>query len=249
MDRHPTAASDHHYHALPGTYVTGTVTFSGLAWDNGAFFSPVFEEQDSKTAGIELSFDGGVTWQTANNWQPVAPDPDRFIADRKWEYTWTVPNGLDATTIPVRVRATDNAGNFRSEIITVTLDTAPPRPFTPVFNLPQGMYMDQGELITGDWAPSLDGSGWVTGTAVVENGNGTISLFANSGYHVEDAGSEGAPVGFRFGVRDEAENVVYNEFGPWKGGDVAGRPPDYPEWAGFQYLERDGFLILRTMNG
>ena len=229
---------------LPGTYVTGTVTFSGLAWDNGAFFSSVFEETDSKTAGIELSFDGGVTWQTAVNWQPVAPDPDRFIADRKWEYTWTVPNGLDATTIPVRVRATDNAGNFRSEIITVTLDTAPPRAFTPVFNLPQGMYMDKGELITGDWAPSLDGSGWVTGTAVVENGNGTISLFANSGYHVEDAGSEGAPVGFRFGVRDEAENVVYNEFGPWKGGDVAGRPPDYPEWAGFQYLERDGFLDI-----
>lgn len=229
---------------IPGTYVTGTVTFTGLAWDNGAFFSPVFEEQDSKTAGIELSFDGGVTWQTAVNWQPVAPDPDRFIADRKWEYTWTVPTGLDATTIPVRVRATDNAGNFRSEVITVTLDTAPPRAFTPLFNLPQGLFMDQGELITGDWGPSLDGSGWVTGTSVVENGNGTISLFPKPDYHVEDVGSEGIPVDFRFGVRDEAENVVYDDFGSWKGGDVAGRPPDYAEWAGFQYLERDGFMDI-----
>ena len=229
---------------LPGAYVTDTVLFAGAVWDNGAFFSGVFEETDSKTAGVALSFDGGLTWQPASSYNPGPGDPYYQEADRVWAYEWSVPAGLDATTIPVRVRAIDNAGLFRSELISVTLDTAPPRQFTAEFNLPRAVYMDLGEIITGTWGPTLDGSGWVTGTSVVENGDGTVSLFPNPDYQVSDSGSEGIPVGFRFGVRDEAENVIYDNFGLWKGGDVAGRPPDYPEWAGFQYLERDGLMDI-----
>ncbi|MFZ0546704.1 MAG: cohesin domain-containing protein [Candidatus Promineifilaceae bacterium] len=226
---------------IPGTYVEDSILFEGMTWDNGAFFSSVFEETDSRTSGIELSFDGGLTWNPALSWKPQPSDPEFTYADRVWEYEWTVPTGLDATTIPVRVRAIDNAGNFRSEIITVTLDTAPPRDFQPVdFNLAEGIYTDHNETLTGTWGASLDGSGWVTATAVGENQDGTYNLFPLEDYSITAGNNEGGGTDLTFGVIDEAGNFTYDTFGTWYIGDVAA--DSGAGWAGFQTLNRDGFM-------
>ncbi|MEM7797743.1 MAG: dockerin type I domain-containing protein [Chloroflexota bacterium] len=225
---------------LPGAFVANSVTFRGIVADDGAAIVGG-QALDSRTAGVDLSFDGGLTWAAARLIPITGTDPLLNLADWRWDYSWTVPAGLDATTIPVRVRATDYAGNFRSEIITVTLDTGPPRPFFPVFNIPEGRYIDNGgNQIQGPYTPPLDGSGWVTGTDFITNTDGTYRLVNTGLFSVNGIGSEGGSIKLIEGVRDEANNVFFDEFGPWWPGDAALGP----DWAGLQALNRNGIMDI-----
>ncbi|MEM7799196.1 MAG: FG-GAP-like repeat-containing protein, partial [Chloroflexota bacterium] len=231
----------------PGSFIANSVTFKGTVADDGSAIAGN-PQADSRTDGVDLSFDGGLTWAPAKLIPLALNDPLRTLIDWRWEYTWTVPAGFDATTVPVRVRATDNAGNFRSEIIPLTIDTAPPRPFSPVFNVQEGFYIDDGgERVQGPYAPPLDGSGWVTATIVRENPDGTISPFTSgTGFSVVGVRTEGNGFSTTQGVRDEQNNVIYDTFGPWWAGDVSAPGSPGSEWNGFQVINRDGFMdILR----
>ncbi|MEM7799105.1 MAG: hypothetical protein AAF633_07950, partial [Chloroflexota bacterium] len=225
---------------IAGSFISRTVTFKGVVGDLAPASAPA-TEIDSRTNGVELSFDGGVTWYAARLLPLAVNDPLLTLVDWRWEFAWTVPDGFDATTLPIRVRATDYAGNFRSEIITVSIDTGAPRPFTPVFNLPEGHFSDSLAQAVGPYTPPLDGSGWVTSTRVLVNPDETVQLFRSpSGFRVVADRNEGNGVNTAAGVRDENNNVIYDTFGTWYMGDVGVGPG----WRGLQAIKRDGLMEI-----
>ena len=225
----------------PGQFIdTNTFLFEGVTWDAGAFFAPIEDHEiDSVTNGIELSFDGGVTWQTAFSRPTELGDPERTYADRIWSYQWTVPDGLDATTIPVRVRAIDNAGNFRSEIITVTVDTEAPREIRPYdLNWPVGEHVPVAQPITICWPQALDGSGWTQTASFTITDTETITgIFPSGNPCATQFNSEGAGVGFNAGLIDEQQNLAYQELGDWYGETDGDN--------GISSIQRDGWLAIQ----
>lgn len=70
-----------------GSWFTSTVVFSGTVTDGG-----------SGVAAVEVSLDGGFTWQLAT------------VDGADWELTWEVPEDLEFVSYPVRMRARDQAG-------------------------------------------------------------------------------------------------------------------------------------------
>ena len=219
---------------ISGTFVADTILFEGHTFDYGAFFDE-FEEIDSSTAGIDLSFDGGRTWEASRSWKPTVSG----TVDRYWEYDWQVPPGLDATTIPVRVRATDFAGNFRSEIITVTIDTGAPQPIRPyTYNYPVGLHVPAEEPITVCYPLSLDGSGWTNTAGFTINDDEEITgIFPSGEACATQFNSEGAPVGFNMGIIDEQQNMDYDEIGDWYGETLGNN--------GISSIQRDGLLDIQ----
>jgi hypothetical protein len=191
--------------------VGGTVTFQGEAGDFFGSGGLV----PSWIDGYEISLDGGASWQVMEVW-----DRDTgvgIVPNGNFRYQWEVPDGLDATTIPVRIRATDNVGLSRVQVVTITVDTAAPRGFEPIsFSSPAGYHLDYTIDMTTTWRQPLDGSG--TAQAVVmygnTNGNGVPWFEVNGTSHVTDI-SEGGDWYAHVGAEDDAGNVAYEVFGPW----------------------------------
>ena len=194
-----------------GEFVTDTVRFSGIASDfNYDFVCPPNTfclDEDSGTVGLELSFDGGTTWETARSWRPTSG----ATFDRHWEYDWQVPAGLDATTIPVRVRAWDRAGLNTTQIITVTVDTAPPRLLgTYTYDQPEGIYFDD-ELdvsVTVTYPVALDGSGWTSTAVHIPHADRSPTIVPYGGASSSRTFGEASTLSFHPAMMDEEKNAV-----------------------------------------
>ena len=123
---------------------------------------------DAKTiVGVEISFDGGLTWATANG-------------TSNWNYTWTPPANGSYT---IKVRAFDDSGNFTTAAASATTTIS----FSAALNCPCTLF--------GSVNPSLSTSerdnttGIVLGMKFRTSVNGTVTgirfykASGNSGTH------------------------------------------------------------------
>ena len=86
------------------TLITGTATDSG-----------------GKVWGIEVSTDGGTTWQPAT-WQRTTPPP---VPDQvNWSYGWTPATNGSVTTVTIKSRAVDDSGNLETPAAGVAVNVA-----------------------------------------------------------------------------------------------------------------------------
>ena len=120
-----------------GTTVNQTITFSGGASDGGAGL-----------ASVDISVDGGYTWQPA------------ALSDGVWTLAVDFSGWEDANSYPIQVRATDKAGNTELVERQVMVDNVPPAGLTPVdFSQPVGQHLEIGSTLSITWSPPEDVSG------------------------------------------------------------------------------------------
>ncbi|MCW5849363.1 MAG: VCBS repeat-containing protein, partial [Anaerolineae bacterium] len=181
--------------APPYGVVAQTTTLTGTASDSGG----------SGLAAVEVSFDGGVLWLTAQ------------LSGGNWSLAWTAPVSTTGATYPLRVRALDAAGNVSNEAQpSLTVDNTPPSGLTPVtFNIPEGSHLDAFQSLTIQWQTPSDSGGAVTvlldvvqsavftpATPVVGN-SAARSLNANGDWYVH------------ISARDAVGNRADYRYGPW----------------------------------
>lgn len=99
-------------------WIMENVTLSGTASDNGSGLSKV-----------EISTDGGQTWQTASD-------------SKTWDYAWNTVNSSNGIH-EIHLRATDNAGLITEQIFNVGVDNHAPK-----ISLPDSWF--QWDMVTLD---------------------------------------------------------------------------------------------------
>ncbi len=207
-----------------GAFVSGSVTFSGTGGDlypTGTDNDDDFRSRFSGPDGYELSFDGGATWHVAAT-TDLDPGPGFPITPSYFfSYTWDVPEGFDATTIPVRIRIADNAGNTQMEIINVTIDTAPPQNISPItFSNEIGYHFDADTPITVTMNQPTDGSATEELVTMMTNdGIGVPWFVITDTTYVHNLAGPGTWY-IHNGVQDASGNLTHDVNGPWFMGSV-----------------------------
>ncbi len=182
-----------------GGWVRQTVIFSGTVSDG-----------KSGVASVEVSVDGGTTWMPAT------------VDGEDWELTWEAPEGQDFVSYPVRVRASDRAGNTTTLPRNITIDNLPPTGLEPVtFSAPQGTHFDAPTPLTINWHEPQDASGTAvsvlavdqisdtTPTQEVPGTTATVPLALSGQWYVH------------LGAKDEAGNQFIRHYGPWYVGTLS----------------------------
>ena len=226
--------------------VGGQVTIRGeghdLITDND--LEPPFETY-TRINGYELSFDGGLSWETAQ-----IANYSYSSGNNEFVYTYTVPADLDATTIPIKIRVTDLAGFSTVHVVTMTVDTGAPRLAGEVqvnSEAVVGSHLDDSLPVTFGWREPVDGSS-------------RVQMYANFGTQEEsdpptapinetsaDRAIEGPGV-FRasIGGADQSGNIDWVFYGDWWVGSVGSPFVDWNEGSGSQSLAltSDGILEI-----
>ena len=201
---------------------SGTITFQGLAYDQREHIGTDPQEGFSGIDGYQISFDGGLTWDTME--RTIDSLNNNEENGRILPYDWPVPEGLDATTIPVKIRATDYDGNSRVFIVTITVDTGAPR-VVGTLNLDAGpalgTHLDETTDVTFSWVVPTDGSSEVTMLGEFGQTDPDIPPTAvqptnSAARTISEAGAYYAVVG----AEDEVGNVAWISVGPWYAGQL-----------------------------
>ena len=181
--------------APPYGTVAQTATLTGTASDSGG----------SGLAAVEVSFDGGYLWRTAQ------------LNGTSWSLDWTAPPDASGAAYPLRVRALDAAGNVSAEARpSLVVDNTPPTGLTPVsFSIPEGSHLDAFQDLTVQWQTPTDSGGAVTvlldvvqagaftAATPVSGVSATRSLNANGDWYVYIT------------ARDAVGNRADYRYGPW----------------------------------
>jgi hypothetical protein len=180
------------------TYIT-SVTFSGQASDSG-----------SGIAAVEISLDGGYTWL-----------PAAVQSSGTWSLDWDAPSGLDYVTFPVRIRASDRAGNQTELPRRLTVDNQSPRDYGPVtFSSPEGYHFDAPTSLTVTWRQPRDGSGQAETIVIADqNPNTEPELRTKSQSQTVEFDRPGVWY-VHLGVVDPSGSKLYQHYGPWYVGDM-----------------------------
>ncbi len=215
---------------------SGTITFQGLAYDQRKHFGTDPQEGFSGIDGYQISFDGGLTWDTMERTIDFLNNLEGN--GRILPYEWEIPADLDATTIPVKIRATDYDGNSQFAVFKVTVDTGAPR-IVGTINLDAGpalgQHVDEITYLDFSWIEPTDGGGEVTMLGNFGQVEPTIMPTAvqptneRIGARITEGGEWYALVG----AEDEVGNEDWMWIGPWYAGQV--RDPDAPNglpWGG-----------------
>ncbi|HSH04040.1 MAG TPA: LamG-like jellyroll fold domain-containing protein [Anaerolineae bacterium] len=180
--------------------------------------STKWPERGSGISGYELSFDGGQTWD--NNVSTFTS----METNGGFYYQWEVPDGWDATTFAVLVRAFDYSGFVGTGYFTMTIDTAIRPTYLPLFyesDYPIESHLDKSETITVSWTAPTDGSGYAVTKVLSGQTNGvgvpSFNKYTTSGSMTTGEVSDWY---YHIGSGDEAGNLVYDTIGPWKSGQV-----------------------------
>ena len=198
-----------------GGWFTSTVVFSGTVVDGG-----------SGVAAVEVSLDGGFTWQPAT------------VDGANWELTWEAPEDEEYISYPAWVRARDQAGNSTMQARTFSIDNVPPNgpdveeftafvgPFEKDappgthFDMPLILTLGSGLRIT--WSPPVDGSGVATTLIAVDQMTDTLPI-TSLGLMTTTVASLSTPGDWY--VHRAVEDLVGNQFvrhyGPWHVGTFA----------------------------
>ncbi|MCA9980625.1 MAG: hypothetical protein KDD89_07330, partial [Anaerolineales bacterium] len=229
---------------------SGTITFEGTAVDASDFGCPTPAcEAFTGINGYQISFDGGLTWDTMG--RAVNPLFNNTHHGRVLPYDWTIPSRLDATTIPVKIRATDYAGNSQAFVYTVTVDTGAPR-IVGTINVDSGpalgTHVDQLTLLDFSWAEPTDASGEVTmlGNFGQVSTNLAPEFVRPEPERLDAQITEGGEWYAVVGAEDEVGNIDWIWVGPWYAGQV--KDPDAPSglpWgSAIQSVNIDGLVDL-----
>jgi hypothetical protein len=180
---------------LPGSFVTHTVTFSGTASD-----------ADSGVASVELSLDGGSTWEPTT------------ISGGIWSLIFDGPEEMPMISYPAVVRVTDRAGLTYETAFEFTIDEIAPTGLNPVtFNYPEESHFDSITDLEISWEPAVDTSGVVTTYLTVDQITDTISTEAVGMGMTTAVRSLNASGEWyvHLGAMDAAGNMKAMHFGPW----------------------------------
>lgn len=222
---------------------TDAVTIGGTAADQvtNPDIGPPFEVR-SHINGYEMSFDGGLSWETAQRYASL---------NGKFVYTYTVPADLDATTIPVKIRVTDLVGFSSVHVVTMTVDTGAPRLIGDLMvdsEAAVGSHLDDAMPATFSWLEPIDGGS-------------NVQMYANFGPLEEhlpptnptdetsvDTMIDGEAV-FRVSVggADEKGNIDWVFYGDWLIGSVRNTLIDWSFGSNRQtlYSTSDGILDIK----
>jgi VCBS repeat-containing protein len=196
---------------LAGDWFTSTVIFSGTVAD-----------AESGVAAVEISLDGGFTWQ------PAAVD------GVNWEFSWEAPEDKAYISYPAWVRASDQAGNTTVQARVFSIDNVPPTgpevtsfkaliPFTGLEkDAPPGTHLDMPMDLKITWLSSFDGSGMVNALIAVDQMTDT-SPTENLGAVTSTVRSlSGAGDWYvHLAVEDRVGNQFVRHYGPWHVGTFA----------------------------
>ena len=206
---------------IAGQFVADALTIDIEALDSAGydcqFATPMCASADSGIQGVEVSFDGGRSWSAATY---IGLDSNSI--NSIYQHTgWTPPADLDATTIPVRVRATDYFGLSTTSIVTITVDTAGPRLIGDyTYSLPIGTYLEypNSNEVSVTLPPVVDGSGYTTRVSFTYDDEGLpLDLTVHSGDTLTRYPSERISAVFPMGVVDESMNFSGRLIGSWHG--------------------------------
>ncbi|MFZ0545430.1 MAG: cohesin domain-containing protein [Candidatus Promineifilaceae bacterium] len=191
--------------------------------------------------GYQISVDGGLTWGTIPAYPGDASEHNGYFT-----YTLELPEGFDATSVPMKVRVTDYGGLSRAQVFTFTIDTGAPR-LVGEINVDSeaaiGMHLDQNSTVTFTWDLPIDGS---SVTHLLGNfGSADPNVPPTNPIYTTTyvAEIDDPNFGAQIGAADEVGNVDWRYFGPWYLGQLYGVP-----WPGsFQSIEltMDGFLDIQ----
>jgi len=192
----------------PGDSVQGVepVEFRGSAADDGG---------GSGIAAVEVSTDGGFTWM-----------PAILTGQDGWELDWNAPRGEEFVSYPVRVRATDNAGNATQVEFSVTVDNRPPTGLEPVtYSISPGEHVSLGDTLTIGWQSPVDGSGYAAVFLAVDQSEDTVPSSEVGGnildYVLDQVGAWYVHVA----AKDDSGNTVIVHEGPWFVSDTINPEP------------------------
>ena len=203
---------------------SGTVTIEAQAVDTTINRSGAADlEMFTGINGYQISFDGGLTWNSAERGYLGLGN---VTNGRMLPYEWVIPDGLDATTIPVKIRVTDYDGNSRIAVTHFTVDTGAPRLVGEIYHddgPALGQHFEHATDIDFSWDVPIDGSGELTmlgsfGTQTPDVAPSSIMPDNRETARVAEAGAYYASVG----ARDEAGNIAWRAVGPWYAGQGIG---------------------------
>ncbi len=194
-----------------GQWFNSTVVFSGTVSD-----------LESGVASVEVSLDGGITWNPAS------------VNGQDWEWQWDPPLDVRFLSYPARVRARDQAGNEIVQSLSFSVDNVPPtgphmKSFEEVVGLlrrdvPPGTHFDvpivpwPQHYIELSWYPSFDGSGTTDFLLVADQVTDTIPSDSDLIGPVTSANVEFPLPGdwyVHLAVRDAVGNLAVQHYGPW----------------------------------
>jgi hypothetical protein len=176
-----------------GSFVTPTVTFIGTA---------------SASAGtltnVDVSIDGGIAWLPAT------------LNGNNWSLIWSAPDLQDAISYPVIARATDDALNQATTMISITIDTTPPTGIVPViFSAPEGSYLNLNDTLVVTWTAPSDNSGPVIVKANIDQVSGTNASTIVGGTTLPQNLNAGGNWFTHLSAIDIAGNRIDRNYGPW----------------------------------
>nr|MCU0490466.1 Ig-like domain repeat protein [Chloroflexaceae bacterium] len=198
--------------------VTRSVSLSGSVSDAA-----------SGVRAVAVSFDGGFVWVPAS------------VSGSTWSLNWTAPNSPLNVRYPVRVRATDNAGNETSSALAVIVDTNAPVLGAINFNHAPESRLDGSSgnppfpTLNASWLAPTDDGGSVTLYAEINQLASSRPTTPAGGSLSQQLNGGGAWY-LHMRAVDAAGNETSQRFGPWLVRDV-GTCAVLP-------LELDGLLDL-----
>ena len=176
-----------------GTIATQTVEISGTVSD-----------AHSGVSAVDVSVDGGLTWL------PAVLSPGRY------RMLWQAPIAEQNTSYPLRVRATDFAGNTRVQDLTVLVDNLPPGGIDPVeFNIPAGSHLDVTSTLVMTWTPATDNGGALTVTAAINQSPAALPTAVTGGTTFNGAMNADGAWYAHVSAADRAGNQLNRTYGPW----------------------------------
>jgi hypothetical protein len=219
--------------AVSGTVVRN-VTLSGSATDSG-----------TGVAGVAVSVDGGHTWRPA------------ATAGNSWTYAWQAPAQSDFAAFPVRVRATDGAGNVQVQPVTLTVDNLGPTPFVLSALTPlAGSHVKAPVAARIAWGTLQDGSGTVKVYGLADQAPTTVPPTSGTPVTGDSFTASFNTAGtwyLHLVAVDASGNQTLRHYGPWYvesgsgasfvlGGAPGERPAQAGAWA--SSIRIDGTLDL-----
>ena len=181
------------------TTITRTVTFEGTVSDGAG----------SGVARVEVSLDGGYTWQRA------------ALDGGAWNLSVKMSGPQDHVSYPARVRAIDAAGNVAMTSCPFAMDSAPPTGLGPArFGEPEGQHVPMGTTLTVEWNAPIDAGGPVDVLLAVDQSPTTEPTAVETG---TSAGATLDATGdwyVHLAARDAVGNQVTYHYGPWRVRDM-----------------------------
>ena len=178
---------------LSGTASVELLSFTGTASDTGGGL-----------AWVEVSIDGGYTWQQAE------------LSNGAWGLDVVLDERQDHTSYPAQVRAVDRAGNIAFIEWPVAVDNMPPTGLGPVtLSQPKGQHLELGAGLSITWNTPVDAGGPTEVLLAVDRNEDTVPSEVVTGTNADVVLDAVGDWYVHLAARDAAGNEAIARYGPW----------------------------------